>query len=333
LETRLISTRWIKKREPYWKQLEDLLQQSSAKGLASLNRSQLQDLSLLYRQTAADLATLRADPSSVHFARYVNQLLARAHNTIYSGQRASAFGIVAFFWKTYPGVFRRNRNFCFGALAIFLIGAAFGTIATVQDPDFKLSVLGPQMVETIDRREMWTHSILAIKPLASSTIMTNNLSVAFVTFATGITAGLGTIYMLFFNGLMMGVIGTACWLAGMSLKLWSFVIPHGVLELPAIFIAGGAGLKLAQGLLFPGVLPRKESLVLAGKEGGALVLGAIPLLVVAGVIEAFVSPTGIDVRLKFAVGGALLLLLATYLYGLGKHETTTTRALSPEDRS
>ena len=120
---------------------------------------------------------------------------------------------------------------------------------------------------------MWTHSVVAIKPLASSAIMTNNLSVAFTTFAAGITAGLGTIYMIVFNGLLIGVIGMACYLSGMSLQLWSFVAPHGVLELPAIFIAAGAGLRLAGGLLFPGVLPRKESLARAGREAVAVAAG------------------------------------------------------------
>jgi uncharacterized membrane protein SpoIIM required for sporulation len=148
------------------------------------------------------------------------------------------------------------------------------------------------MVQTIEKHEMWTHSIVGIKPLASSAIMTNNMSVGFMTFALGITAGLGTIYMLLFNGLLIGVIGMACHLAGMSLKLWEFVAPHGVLELPAIFLAGGAGLRIASGLLFPGYLPRRESLVRAGSEAVQLLLGTIPILIVAGAIEAFVSPTG-----------------------------------------
>ena len=314
----MISTTWIKKREPYWKQLEELLQRSAGKGILSLTRSELQNLSLLYRQTAADLATIREDPSSPHFARYLNQLLVRAHNTIYAGQRASPLGVIAFFWKTYPSVFRRNLNFCAGALVVFLAGVMMGGLLTLQDQDFPLKVLGPQMVETIEHREMWTHSILAIKPIASSRIMTNNMSVSFVTFAAGITAGIGTLYMLFFNGLLMGVIGTACWLAGMSLRLWSFVAPHGVLELPAIFIAGGAGLKIAQGLLFPGVLPRKDSLALAGREGGMLVVGVVPLLMMAGVIEAFVSPTRLELGLKFGLAAGLFSLLFVYLLGFDR---------------
>jgi len=286
--------------------------------LKSLSRSDLQELSLLYRQTAADLAAIREDRGSVHFARYVNQLLVRAHNTIYSGHRASPLAALSFFSDTYPAVFRRLLKHCLLAVLIFAIAGIVGAALTYQNPDFKVKLLGPQMVETIDRHEMWTHSIVGIKPLASSAIMTNNMSVGFTTFALGITAGLGTIYMMAFNGLLIGVIGMACFLSGMSLQLWSFVAPHGVLELPAIFIAGGAGFRIAQGLLFPGVLPRRDSLTKAGLEAVQLILGTIPILIIAGLIEAFVSPTALPIPLKFSMAAALFVLLNVYLFGLGR---------------
>jgi uncharacterized membrane protein SpoIIM required for sporulation len=319
----MISTRWLEKRKPHWSKLEALLNRSAKGGLKSLSRSDLQELSLLYRQTAADLAAIREDPGSVHFARYVNQLLVRAHNTIYSGRKASPMALFSFFWDTYPAAFRRNLNHCLLATLIFAVSGLVGAVLTYQNPDFKVKLLGPQMVETIEKREMWTHSIVGIKPLASSAIMTNNMSVGFSTFALGITAGLGTIYMMAFNGLLIGVIGMACWLSGMSVQLWSFVAPHGVLELPAIFIAGGAGLRIAQGLLFPGVLPRRDSLAQAGLEAVQLLLGTIPILIVAGLIEAFVSPTSLPVPLKFSLAAALFVLLGSYLFGVSRQPRQT----------
>jgi uncharacterized membrane protein SpoIIM required for sporulation len=282
----------------------------------------LQEVGLLYRQIAADLAALREDRGSVHFARYLNQLLARAHNIIYSANKTSPSAIISFFTVTYPRVFRRHWRYVQIALLIFAVSAAVGAALTYQDPDFKLSIIGPQMVQTIEKREMWTHSIVGIKPLASSAIMTNNISVGFMTFALGITGGLGTIYMMLFNGLMLGVIGMACHQSGMSLQLWSFVAPHGVLELPAIFLAGGAGLRIATGLLFPGYLPRRESLARAGTDAVQLLLGTIPMLIVAGTIEAFVSPTGLRMALKFGMAAALFALLLAYLFGAG----TTAKA-------
>ena len=175
--------------------------------------------------------------------------------------------------------------------------------------------LGPEMLDTIEKHKMWTDSVVSIKPLASSFIMTNNMSVTFMTFAYGITAGIGTVYMMIFNGVMLGTVGAACWLGGMSLPLWSFVAPHGVLELPAIFIGGGAGLRIAQGMLFPGMLPRRDSLAKAGGEAVRLVLGVIPILIIAGSIEGFISPSpGISWQWKFALAGAIGVLFFSYLF-------------------
>ena len=313
----MISTSWIEKRKPYWQKLETLVAAGSP-GVKTLGHDELQELSLLYRQTAADLAAIRQDPSSVHFARYLNQLMARAHNIIYAGHRASPWGIVYFFARDYPRAFRRNVRYVALAVAIFIVGGLTGAALTLQDPDYKLQFMSPQMLQKIERKEMWTDRIISVKPRASGAIMTNNMSVSFMAYAAGITAGLGTLYMMYFNGLLMGVIGVACSQAGMSLSLWSFVAPHGSLELPAIFIAGGAGFKIAHGLLFPGNLPRRDSLAAAGREATTLVLGIVPLLIVAGVIEAFVSPTGIPAVLKFDMSGALFTLLNVYLFGAGK---------------
>ena len=292
-------------------------------GLKSLSRAELRELGLLYRQAAADLGVLRADLSSVHFAGYLNQLLARAHHTIYSGHKTNHLAALLFYRDTYPQVFRRNFNYCFFAFILFLGGAVVGAILTLQDPDFRLAIIGPQMVQTIERHEMWTHSVVAIKPLASSAIMTNNLSVAFTTFAAGITAGIGTMYMVIFNGLLIGVIGAACAQAGMGLQLWSFVAPHGVLELPAIFISAGAGLRIATGLLFPGVLPRRESLARAGREAVQLLLGCVPMLLLAGVIEGFLSPTELSAPMKFLFAASMFTLLAAYLSGVTVKKTST----------
>ncbi len=174
---------------------------------------------------------------------------------------------------------------------------------------------------------MWTHSVVTVKPLASSGIMTNNLSVSFTTFALGITAGLGTVWMLALNGLLLGVVLGACWQAGMADQLLSFVAPHGVLELPAIFIAGGAGLLLAKGLLFPGLLPRRASLALEGGRAVRLVLGIIPMLIVAGTIEGFVSPSNLPQRLKYVLAAGLFCLLLLYV----KRKTPKEAVPAPQE--
>jgi uncharacterized membrane protein SpoIIM required for sporulation len=309
----VISTHWLEKRQPYWRRLETLVEQSGRRGVKQLSRSELQELSLLYRQIASDLSTVREDAASRQISAYLNQLLGRAHNLIYMGRKTNPAGIVQFFRSSYPRLFRENVAYPLAAFLIFLAGAIAGAALCYSDPGFERYFLGGQMIDTIEQHRMWTQPVVALKPLASSAILTNNISVALAAFAFGILAGLGTVYMLFFNGLLLGVIGIACWQAGMSSQLWSFVAPHGVLELPSIFIAGGAGLLLARGLLFPGTLPRRDSLREAGGRAVRLVLGVIPLLVAAGFIEGYLSPSHFPVPLKFALGAALGTALLLYL--------------------
>jgi uncharacterized membrane protein SpoIIM required for sporulation len=323
----MISNRWLEKRKPYWARLEDLVQRSR-RGVAALSHLELQELGLLYRQTASDLAAVREDATTTQLAAYLNQLLGRGHNLIYSGQKNKVSGLVRFYGETYPRVFRETLPQTTIALLIFLVMGIATWVITVHDPGFAHRVLGPQMMETIERRHMWTDSIVAIKPVASSGIMTNNLTVAFTAFAMGITAGLGTIYMMATNGVLIGVIGAATWRAGMALQLWSFVAAHGVLELPAIFIAGGAGLEIARGMLFPGMLPRKESLARAGGRGVRLLLGTIPMLVIAGVIEGFFSPSNAPVAMKFALAAVLFAALLSYLFLVGRPPRKMAKASS-----
>lgn len=321
----MISIRWLGKRKPYWARLEELVQKSG-RGVSALSHSELRELGLLYRQTASDLASVREDASSKQLAIYLNQLLGRGHNLIYHGHKTKVGAIWQFYGVTYPQVFRETLPLTMLALAIFAVTGLASSVVAIHDPGFAHRLLGPQMMETIERREMWTHSIVGIKPLASSGIMTNNLSVAFSTFALGITAGLGTIWMMVFNGLLIGVIGAATWKAGMALQLWSFVAPHGVLELPAIFIAGGAGFEVARGLLFPGFLPRRQSLAQAGGRGARLLLGTIPMLVIAGVIEGFFSPSNAPVAMKFTLAGVLFAGLLAYLFLVNRPQVKPVRA-------
>ncbi|HEY7403982.1 MAG TPA: stage II sporulation protein M [Candidatus Angelobacter sp.] len=310
----MISTYWLEKRQSHWKRLELLLDQVKNNGLRSLTRAELQELGLLYRQAAADLSTLREDVTGKSYARTLNVLLSRAHNTIYAGEKSSARGVLHFYRHTYPRVFRDNLRLITVAFLLFAAGAAVGTLLTFTRPEYMRYFLGPGMMETIERHKMWTDSVVAVSPAASSGIMTNNIAVSFMMFAWGITAGAGTVLSLFYNGLLIGVIGTACGLNDMSLSLWSFVAPHGVLELPAIFIAGGSGLRLAQGILFPGLLSRHDSLAKAGEEAVRLLVGVIPILIVAGLIEGFISPSALGWQWKFAMAGSVGVIFFSYLF-------------------
>lgn len=311
----VLSNQWLHKRRPYWERLTALLTQAESSGVRNLTRSELQETVLLYRQVAADLSTLRQDPTARSYAEHVNQLLARAHHIIYSSRRTSFLNIFRFLRDDYPALIQRNMRYVILSLAVGVAGAALGSVLTLARPQFMRTMLGPAMVATIERHEMWTHSVVSMAPAASGWIMTNNLSVCFAAFATGIIFGLGTLYMMFFNGLLLGVVGAACAQHGMALDLWSFVAPHGSLELPSIILSGAAGFRLAHGVLFPGIYKRRDAIALAGAEATRIVAGIIPLLVIAGTLEGFFSPRDFHPWIKFTVGGVLFAMLLLWLFG------------------
>jgi uncharacterized membrane protein SpoIIM required for sporulation len=302
----MLSNHWIALRKENWSRLETLVQQVETSSLKSLSSAELREFGLLYRQAAADLSAVRADEAARTLEAYLNRLVSRAHNHIYSGNQMSFSSIWNFLSSGYPRIFRRLLPYTTTALAIFLAGALLGTLLTVARPQFMHAMLGPQMIDKIEHHQMWTDSILTAKPQESSRIMTNNIAVCFYAYAGGIFAGLGTVLLMFTNGMSIGVITTACTQHHMALNMWSFVAAHGALELPSIFIAGGAGLRLASGLLFPGMLRRRDALALAGAESIRLLSGTIPLLTIAGILEAFLSPTHAPLALKFSVAAVLL---------------------------
>ncbi len=321
----MLPARWLAKRKPHWARLTELVERAQQRGFESLSHRELQELGLLYRQTATDLAAIREDPTSHTLSVYLNELLGRAHNLVYMGRRGGVGRVAHFYAHEFPKVFRETFSYTLLAFCVFLAGLAVGGLSTLAQPRFSSYILGPEMSDTIERRVDWTHSIVGLEPRESSRIMTNNLSVAIAAFALGIVAGIGTLYLLFFNGMLMGVILAACWEAGMLPKILTFIVGHGSLELPAIFIAGGAGLLLARGLLFPGLLTRRASLAEAGAKAVRLFLGVIPLLIVAGIVEGFISPSPLSWALKCALGAALFTLLVAYVtlpgHAVGADET------------
>ena len=325
----MISNHWIALRKESWSRLETLVQQVETSSLKTLSAANLREFGLLYRQAASDLSAVRADEASRTLEAYLNRLVSRAHNHIYSGDRLNLTSVWNFLSKGYPRIFRRLLPYTTVAVAIFLAGALLGTLLTIARPQFMHAMLGPEMVDKIEHHQMWTDSILTAKPQASSKIMTNNIAVCFYTYAGGIAAGLGTILLMFTNGMSVGVITTACTQNHMALNIWSFVAAHGALEIPSIFISGGAGLRLASGLLFPGMLRRRDALALAGGESIRLLAGTIPMLVIAGILEAFLSPTHAPIVLKFSVSAVLLTSLCLWLSEGGRDKPASTTLANP----
>lgn len=309
----MISNLWIDHRKHNWNRLDALTRQVERSGVQSLSRHDLRDFGLLYRQAAADLSAARADGNARNLEQYLNRLVSRAHNFVYSGRKLGFRSLWDFFAHGYPRLLRRLAPFLALSIGIFIVSALFGMLVTLVRPEFQHLFISPPMMQKIEHGHMWTDRVLSAKPQASSGIMTNNITVCFITFASGMLAGVGTLWFLFTNGLMLGVIATVCAQHHMALSLWSFIAAHGALELPAIFFSGAAGLRLGAGILFPGMLRRRDSIALAGSEAAQLIAGTIPMLIVAGTLEAFLSPTAAPLFTKFAVGAVLFTALTFWL--------------------
>lgn len=308
--------RWVARREQSWQQLEALLTKAEKQGLKSLQADEIRALASLYRSTAADLARARTQQAGELIGQKLQGLVTRGYSQIYQGSRRQDWAAVRQFYRWgFPAAVQQSRSYIGLAVALFGLAAAVSWWLAWRDPAF-LALLVPEelIVQVRDRQELWMGSIVGVEPFASSSIMVNNLRVAFETVAGGGLLGLRTVYILLFNGALLGAIGALVGQGNLAWPFWAFVFPHGALELPAIFLAGGAGFLIARALLWPGIYSRRDALKLYGQQAAHLVFGLVPMLVIAGIIEGFFSPSPVVPSLfKYLAGTGLLTGLIFYL--------------------
>jgi len=293
-----------------WKRLEELTARVSQYRLKNLKGDEVREFGQLYRRTAADLAIAREEVRDRRLINYLNHLVARAHGAIYRSEY-SGFGVFAeFFRYEFPAVFRKTFRYTLTSFLIFFFTFAFAFAMAFIDERFADHVV-PGLKEMIIAKTNWTSMINHSNPLASSQIQVNNIQVTFVAFAGGVIFGLGTVLALLFNGLHIGMVVRLV----VKYRFWDiliFIAGHGVIELSAIFIAGGAGLLIGKALLMPGDMKRIDALVVNGGQAIRLILGCVPMLIIAGLIEGFISPAPISPIYKFVVSGVSAILLVAY---------------------
>lgn len=309
---------FISERKERWDTLAHILDTIETGKTNRLQKEKLQHVSHFYHVAVADLARARTECPDARLIEYLNHLVARAYHLLYRKPPLTWDDVISFYHEGFPQLFRSTLKSTLLATGIFAGFTVVGYFFALGDPDFAPLLLHPELIETIERHEMWTHSINTIQPLASSAIMTNNISVSLTAFSLGVTLGIGTAYILALNGLMLGTISAMCQMHGMSLNFWSFVLPHGALELPCIVIAGAAGLLLGSSLMIAEESPRLQVLKRHGRLGILLILGTIPILVIAGIIEAFLSPKPVAPELKLGLAAIVGFLLFCYLFLAGR---------------
>jgi uncharacterized membrane protein SpoIIM required for sporulation len=301
---------FLESRLAKWKRLEELTARASKFRLKDLSGEEVREFGRLYRRTAADLAIAREEVRDQRLVNYLNHLVARAHGAIYRSE-SSGFGVFASFFRyEFPSVFRKTFRYTLISFAVFMLSAAFAYAACFFDESFA-DRFDPGLRENIASPTNWTEAVNRANPLASTSIQANNITVTFMAFAGGLLGGLGTLFALFRNGLLLGIVIELC----VRYRFWEipiFIAAHGVIELTAIFIAGGAGLLVGKALLMPGDMRRVDALVTNGLLAIKLILGCIPMLLIAGLIEGFISPAHILPAYKFSISALSALVMAMY---------------------
>lgn len=304
------SSDFVTMRQAQWRELEALLRRTGR-----LSAQELSELGRLYRLATSDLALAQRDFPEQPVTLYLNQLVARAHALIYRSEPLQWRRLRTFYRSGFPQLYRKLLPYTILAFLLFALPALLAFIAVARETKTIYTLLGPDiesLVNTVEAGELWTDIAPNVRSGAAGLILTNNIQVMFLTFAGSMTAGLLTAWVMISNGLSLGAIFGLLQANGLSAALGEFIVAHGVIELSVIFLAGGAGLYMADGILRPGLLSRREALVQHGAVAVQAILGSVPLLIIAGLIEGFISPSALPWWVKAGVGLLSGLLLYAY---------------------
>lgn len=316
----MLAETFIEQKRPAWERLTRLLERARL-SLTGLSAEELHELGRLYREATSDLAVARRDFPTHPVSGYLNGLVARAHAQVYRERSTRLRHIGRFFTHTFPQAFRATWGYTLASFLMFVLPALVCFALGWRDPDAVTRImpgLRGVIVDIQNENEWWLRINEEGRAASSSFIMTNNIRVTFLAFAGGITFGLFTFYILTMNGIMLGAISGVAQRFDFADNLWGFVAAHGVVELSVIFIAGGAGLQLGWSILRPGLLTRRAALVVATRRAAYLLFGCVPLLIIAGTIEGFISPSGLPVWVKLFVAVTSGVLLSSYLLLAGR---------------
>lgn len=301
---------FIKINSNIWRELEDLSSIINKKGIKSLPSQQVKNFLLAFRQCSHHLAYARTHYPQSNVVSYLNSLVGKCHNHVYAVRKLSLGSLFKYIGYGFPKLLKENKWFVIGSFGFFLLGFIVSLLMVYHNINTAGLFLPESFIqgaggERSNAASQWNY------PLMSSYIMINNISVSLRAFVFGITLGLGTIYVLFYNGAMLGALTALMYMKGNPTNYWSLILPHGIIELTAIFISGAAGLIIAKSMLIPGEYSRKHSLIHGAKRAISLVMGVVLMLIIAGIIEGFFTPLNIPevTKLSFAAVTAVLLVV------------------------
>jgi uncharacterized membrane protein SpoIIM required for sporulation len=310
------------RREQSWRELEDGIRRARRGRLRGMSAQDLERFGMLYRRAAGDLAIAARDFPDQPVTDYLNSLLTRAHPLLFRGASPQLSRIARFYAVELPRAVRAAQRYVLASLGLFLLGAVAGWLAVVLRPDLVGSLVPPQVIDGLSQGHLGNEQLKQFAPALAAFIIQNNIMVSLIALVTGVGFGLPTAVLLLTNGWMLGTLGAAVHQAGFDAGFWALIVPHGAIEISVIIIAGAAGLMIGDSLLRPGLLRRVDSLTQAAQRALVLAVGAAPLLVIAGMIESFVTPSDVSVGVKLAVGAVTGVLLWSWFLLAGRSGRT-----------
>lgn len=302
---------FVKQHREDWKQLEQFLT-SLHKKRSNITGNDIDRFDRLYQKAAQNLSYSQTYFPEEEVTVYLNGLVSQSHNLLYKDQVSSFKQIRTFFSTTFIGLLTQQWRFVLVAMALFTLGGLAAFISVLNDPLHIYSVLPENLAQGVDPDQINSKQPID-SSLMSASIMTNNIQVGMLAFVGGITFGLLTVYLMIYNGIMIGALAALYWHYGKAYEFWAYIVPHGMIELTAIFIAGGAGLLMGYKLFVPGVYSRGYQLKRQAKRSVQLFLGTIPLFIIAGIIEGFITPSALSLEVKYIVAILTVAALALYI--------------------
>ncbi|EDY20071.1 protein of unknown function DUF95 transmembrane [Chthoniobacter flavus Ellin428] len=291
--------RFIDTERPTWIELEKILDRLEEGTGYVMSLEEVQRFHLLYQKVSADLARVATFASEPELRRYLESLTARAYGEIHeTRQRGRPFRPIHWFVNEFPRAFRKRSGAFALSVIITIIGMIFGGIATTFDDEAKEAILPQQFSHLLgdpakrvaDEEKAKKDRLGGVHSTFAAELMANNIKVSIFTLGLGITFGTGTIIELFYNGVLLGMVVVDYIIAGQTMFMLGWLLPHGVIEIPAILVAGQGGLLLAKAIIGYGDRASfEERLRGVGKDLMALVCGFTVMLIWAGIVESFLS--------------------------------------------
>jgi len=318
--TTVTAERFLAKKRDAWEAFRKVAVAMERSGVGALSAGEIPAFAAQYREVAADLARARTYQVDPRVIEYLERVVSAGHNALYRARGKERTRFLQYILRDFPAAVVESWQYVLLAFLLFAIPAVVGYVMIRERPALAEEIVSPVMVSRAEQAAErqaegrgYAEAGEDVRPVIAAAIITNNIQVSFGVFVGGLTGGLLTAWLLFANGMMLGL--------GMGLfknynalgYLMTFVAGHGVLELTAIFISAGAGFRLAKALIAPGDRTRKDALVVEGRIAIRMVGAVVTLLAIAGAIEGLLSASDAPATLKYAVSATTAVFLVLYL--------------------